>query len=356
MDKKIYLIKKIPYLLYRTYCSNLEDSAWGDLTCQGVHLTTASKFRFPNSTHLLKEPHRSGVVHSPETMASSRQEDDFSCPICLQLFDIPVSLACGHNFCKICVERAWDVEAVHVRFTCPQCRRRYALKPELGKNVFIADLVEKFKAALRSKCRDHTEPMRYYCQTHACLVCPTCMLVGGHKGCDAITVEEKQNKVKEAIAGENRRMEKEKTTEEKSVTSLKNSFKSFQDLTENVRDRIKESFALERRLLDEEEQEALWGVQEKSRQELSRIQKKIEAHVKNIETLTEDIGNLKKVMALQDSIAFLEDDQVTSRLIKIHIEERNASSRPPERRPMLTRTQANICFSGSQSLMVVLQL
>ncbi|XP_061435229.1 tripartite motif-containing protein 75-like isoform X1 [Lethenteron reissneri] len=269
-------------------------------------------------------------------MASSRQEDDFSCPICLQLFDIPVSLACGHNFCKICVERAWDVEAVHVRFTCPQCRRRYALKPELGKNVFIADLVEKFKAALRSKCRDHTEPMRYYCQTHACLVCPTCMLVGGHKGCDAITVEEKQNKVKEAIAGENRRMEKEKTTEEKSVTSLKNSFKSFQDLTENVRDRIKESFALERRLLDEEEQEALWGVQEKSRQELSRIQKKIEAHVKNIETLTEDIGNLKKVMALQDSIAFLEDDQVTSRLIKIHIEERNASSRPPERRPMLT--------------------
>ncbi|CAN0285932.1 unnamed protein product [Lampetra fluviatilis] len=259
--------------------------------------------------------------------SSSSQEDNLSCSICRKLFDVPVSLACGHNFCKKCVEGAWDAEAAHARFTCPQCRRHYAQKPELNKNVVISDLVEKFKGSRRSQCSDHTEPMRYYCQKHVRLVCTTCMLVGGHKGCHAITMEEQQKKTKEAIAGENRRMEMEKTTEENSITSLRNSFKSFQDLTENVKDRITESFALERRLLDEEEQEALRGVQEKSHQELSRIQNKIEEHVKKIETLIEDIGNLDKVMALQDPIAFLEDEQVTSLLIKIHSEERNARSR-----------------------------
>ncbi|XP_061435276.1 tripartite motif-containing protein 72-like isoform X2 [Lethenteron reissneri] len=248
--------------------------------------------------------------------SSSSQEDDFSCCICLQLFDVPVSLACGHNFCKKCVERAWGVEAAHVRFTCPQCRRRYAQKPELSKNVFIAGLVEKFKGSLRSQCSNHKEPMRYYCQKHARLVCATCMHVGGHKGCDAISVEEQQRKRKETIAGEKTRMEKEKTTEESAVTSLRKSVKSFQDLTENVKDRIRESFALEKRLLDEEEQEALRGVQEKSCQKLSRIQNKIETHVKKIETLTQDIGNLEKMMALQDPIDFLKDDQ-----------ERNASLR-----------------------------
>ncbi|XP_061435304.1 tripartite motif-containing protein 12A-like isoform X2 [Lethenteron reissneri] len=263
--------------------------------------------------------------------SSSSQEDDFSCSICLQLFDIPVSLACGHNFCKKCVERAWDAEAAHVRFTCPQCRRRYAQKPELSKNVFIADLVEKFKSSRKSQCCDHKEPMRYYCQTHARLVCETCMLAGGHKGCDAFTVKKQKKKKKETIAGENRRMKKEKTTEENSVTSLKNSLKSFQDLTENVKDRIVESFALDRRLLDEEEQEALDGVQEESRQELSRIQNKIAGHVNEIGTLIEDIVYLEKMMALQDPIAYLNDDQVTSRLIKFHIEECHVSSRPPEK-------------------------
>ncbi|CAN0340975.1 unnamed protein product [Lampetra planeri] len=222
--------------------------------------------------------------------SSSSQEDNLSCSICRKLFDVPVSLACGHNFCKKCVEGAWDAEAAHARFTCPQCRRHYAQKPELNKNVVISDLVEKFKGSRRSQCSDHTEPMRYYCQKHVRLVCTTCMLVGGHKGCHAITMEEQQKKTK--------------------------------DLTENVKDRITESFALERRLLDEDEQEALRGVQEKSHQELSRIQNKIEEHVKKIETLIEDIGNLDKVMALQDPIAFLEDEQVTSLLIKIHSEVR----------------------------------
>lgn len=218
------------------------------------------------------------------------------------------------------MERAWDAEAAHVRFTCPQCRRRYAQKPELSKNVFIADLVEKFKASLRSQCSDHKEPMRYYCQTDECLVCVTCMLAGGHRGCHAITVEEQQKKRKETIAGEKTRMEKEKTTEENAVTSLRKSFKSFQGFTENVKDRIVESFALERRLLDEDEREALRRVQEESRQEMSRIQNNIEAQVKNIETLTEDIGNLEKVMALQDPIAFFEDDQ--ERLAKLEIARR----------------------------------
>ncbi|XP_075910601.1 tripartite motif-containing protein 6-like isoform X2 [Petromyzon marinus] len=264
--------------------------------------------------------------------SSSRQEDDFSCSICLQLFDVPVSLACGHNFCKKCVEGLWGSEAAQVRFTCPQCRRRYAKKPELNKNVFIADLVEKFKDSQRGQCRDHTEPMRYYCQKHARLVCATCMLAGDHRGCDAITVEGQQTKMKETIAGEKTRMEKEKATEENAVTSLRKSFKSFQDLTENVKDRIKESFAFERRLLDEEEQEALRGVQEKSCQGLSWIQNKIEEHVKKIETLTQDVGKLEKAMALQDPIAFLKDDQVTFLLIKIHMEERNASSTIPETR------------------------
>ncbi|XP_060111513.1 nuclear factor 7, brain-like [Heteronotia binoei] len=48
---------------------------------------------------------------------------DFACPICLEWFQEPVALPCGHLYCQACIETAWRTlggEAV-----CPQCRKPF---------------------------------------------------------------------------------------------------------------------------------------------------------------------------------------------------------------------------------------
>lgn len=48
--------------------------------------------------------------------------EDFTCPLCLKLLYLPVSIPCGHVFCRYCLQQAYTVSQ-----KCPICRA--ALRP-----------------------------------------------------------------------------------------------------------------------------------------------------------------------------------------------------------------------------------
>ncbi|KAI9499131.1 hypothetical protein BDB00DRAFT_219905 [Zychaea mexicana] len=53
-----------------------------------------------------------------------RIKDSFSCTICVDYFESPYTLQCGHTFCKVCI-RAWFGQ----QKSCPGCRRDIATRP-----------------------------------------------------------------------------------------------------------------------------------------------------------------------------------------------------------------------------------
>ncbi|XP_026790626.3 tripartite motif-containing protein 16 [Pangasianodon hypophthalmus] len=70
-------------------------------------------------------------------------QDQFTCPVCLDLLKDPVTTPCGHNFCKVCINGFWDKEGVKGVYSCPQCRETFTPRPVLRRNNMLAEVVEK---------------------------------------------------------------------------------------------------------------------------------------------------------------------------------------------------------------------
>lgn len=84
------------------------------------------------------------------SMFLSKQEDqlaqELSCPICLQLYNDPVVLPCGHNFCRACISKSADpTYSDKEPLRCPECRETYDGIDTLQKNVKLSNIVEGFQ-------------------------------------------------------------------------------------------------------------------------------------------------------------------------------------------------------------------
>ncbi|XP_010072037.1 PREDICTED: E3 ubiquitin/ISG15 ligase TRIM25-like, partial [Pterocles gutturalis] len=88
-------------------------------------------------------------------MAKSREEfgggssleDELSCPVCLCLYRNPVSLSCGHSFCKHCIQKVLGAQQQSkAPYSCPMCKLQLGPILELQKNFQLCSIVEAFLA------------------------------------------------------------------------------------------------------------------------------------------------------------------------------------------------------------------
>ncbi|KAM9334595.1 E3 ubiquitin-protein ligase TRIM21-like [Symphorus nematophorus] len=109
-------------------------------------------------------------------------EDQFLCSVCLDVFTHPVTIPCGHNFCKNCITQHWKI---NVPCQCPMCKKVFDRRPELHVNTFITEMAAQFRQSTvkqTSSCSEqqHTKPGEVLCDIctetklmalKSCLVC-----------------------------------------------------------------------------------------------------------------------------------------------------------------------------------------
>ncbi|KAG6923412.1 tripartite motif-containing 27 [Chelydra serpentina] len=66
-------------------------------------------------------------------------QEEATCPVCLEYFTEPVTLECGHNFCRACIAQCW--QGSDTATSCPQCRETVQQR-NLRSNRQLANVVE----------------------------------------------------------------------------------------------------------------------------------------------------------------------------------------------------------------------
>nr|XP_048691127.1 zinc finger protein RFP-like [Caretta caretta] len=230
-----------------------------------------------------------------ESPVESLQEEA-TCPVCLEYFTDPVTLECGHNFCRACIAQCW--EGPDTAASCPQCRETVQQR-NLRPNRQMANVVEiakqlSFQAAKGAGaggvCGEHQEALKLFCEEDQTPICVICRESRAHRTHMVVPIQEAAQEYKEKIQAHLKtlREESEKLLglkvagEERSREYLKQ--------TETERQKIVSAFQQLRQFLEEQER-LLLAQLEKLDKEIVKIQNE------NITKLSEGISRLSELIS-----------------------------------------------------------
>ncbi|XP_073480911.1 E3 ubiquitin/ISG15 ligase TRIM25-like [Aquarana catesbeiana] len=241
-------------------------------------------------------------------MAFSDARKELDCSICLNIYTNPVTLRCGHNFCRDCIEHVLDTQEGSGIYCCPECRGEFQERPELVRNTTLRNIVESVRStepekteeknqkqictycihspipAVKSclmceaslcddhlrvhnkssqhvlsdlntpqknrKCSVHEKILEYYCTEDSACLCGSCRLHGDHQEHHVEALEKASEKRKENLTDALQKLVKKREEMEESIKSLQKYKRKVQDSIDGVTKRVTNLFRDIRRQLD----------------------------------------------------------------------------------------------------------
>uniref|UniRef100_A0A8C7PD43 Uncharacterized protein n=1 Tax=Oncorhynchus mykiss TaxID=8022 RepID=A0A8C7PD43_ONCMY len=201
--------------------------------------------------------------------------DELTCSVCLPLFTDPVSLSCGHSFCRQCFTNFRRTQNL-----CPHCRARISTaEGNLSTNHILKSLADKAKEEPGTEwlCPDHDEKLKLFCETDQQLVCVICRDGEKHDGHKFKPIKEaasaRRRELDEALqflTSDNSSVEHLAKQQEKEMTKTKT--KSCQ-----LRTQISSQFEEMHQFLKKREDQIKNELQEKEEKTLTKMRGNLES-------------------------------------------------------------------------------
>ncbi|KAM8980932.1 tripartite motif-containing protein 43-like [Sarcophilus harrisii] len=133
-------------------------------------------------------------------------QSEITCSICRGYFCEPVTIRCGHSFCRACLSSSWRVGAPAL--SCPECRQDYQDREIPLVNRCLAELTELGKELSskilqstegQSQCVTHKKLFKLFCEEDQTALCVTCCETPEHKSHKISPVQEAAHKYKKEL-------------------------------------------------------------------------------------------------------------------------------------------------------------
>ncbi|XP_018429965.1 PREDICTED: E3 ubiquitin/ISG15 ligase TRIM25-like [Nanorana parkeri] len=295
-------------------------------------------------------------------MASADLRAELECSVCLNIYTDPVTLKCGHNFCRECICCVLDTQGGSGGYSCPECREKFQEQPALQRNIKLRNIVENFLSAqpdqeesgvlcnycihapvpavksclhceaslcdnhLRvhskspehvlcdpttslenRKCSVHKKILEYYGTKDSACICVSCCLIGGHKGHEMESLDEASEKKKKTLRNVLQKLMTEREETEKRVQSLEEHRRKVQGEAAGDTERVSALFRELRRRLEDLEKRILSEISGKEeRVSLSVVEMIRELEIKKDE-LSRKMRDIEELCNMTDPLTVLQE-------------------------------------------------
>ncbi|XP_040190583.1 uncharacterized protein LOC120922180 isoform X1 [Rana temporaria] len=291
-------------------------------------------------------------------MASADVRRELVCSICLEIYKDPVMLSCGHNFCRVCIDRLLDTQEGSGGYSCPQCRKRSMGRPTPQRNITLCNIVETLRSthpdqktgifctycyhspvpAVKScvlceaslcdnhlrvhskspehvltdpttsmenrKCSIHRELLKYYCTEDSSCICVSCRLDGDHQGHQVETLDEASENKKQKLRNVLQKLMTEREETEKRVQSLQEHKRNVLEKSAGLTKRVTALFIELRRHLEDLEKRVLRNISsQEERLSLSDLIHQLETKK---EDLSRKMGDIEELCNMKDPLTVLQ--------------------------------------------------
>ncbi|XP_075066738.1 E3 ubiquitin/ISG15 ligase TRIM25-like [Mixophyes fleayi] len=295
-------------------------------------------------------------------MASADLRQELDCSICLNIYTDPVNLICGHNFCRVCIDRVLDTQERSGVYTCPECRAECQERPALQRNITLCNIVGSFlstrpdqeetgifctycvdspvpaaksclmcEASLcdkhlrvhsksaehvlsdpttslgNRKCSVHKKILEYYCTEDAACICVSCSLAGEHRGHLVEMLDIASEKKKEKLRNVLQKLTTKREETEERVQSLQKRRREDQEKAAGVTETVTALFRDIRRQLEEIEKRVLSEI---SRQE-ENVSRSVSDLIQQLEIKKDELSrkmrHIEELCNMSDTMTVLQE-------------------------------------------------
>ncbi|XP_062391354.1 zinc-binding protein A33-like [Sardina pilchardus] len=237
-------------------------------------------------------------------------EDDFSCPVCYDIFKDPVVMTCSHSVCKECLQKFWESKGSR---ECPICRRKSS-RVNPPPNLILKNLCETFsqersqKASAGSweKCSLHSEKLKLFCEEDKQPVCVVCRDSKKHRSHTFSPIDEAASEHKENLNIKLKPLRKKLKTFKKVKLLCDQTAEHIKGQAENTERQIKKEFEKLHQFLRDEEAARIAALREEEEQKSQMMKEKIEKMSRVISSLSDTIRAIQEKMRADD-VTFLQN-------------------------------------------------